>query len=256
MWRILSKQPVRLLNARISDEGLIHMTINRGASIFAVAARKLFASPAFAADVLYVKAAHLIVDPSQPAISPGALVITDGSSRLPAPRRGARRRAAARSRPLTVMPSLARRSHASGRRRAAAAAGPADAARDAGLRGARRAASVASALCSACRDACARHDRLPRRRDQERDRRWADSRSAHRSGRASAVDHRGARRFLRRSRTPGSARSVHAALRLRRSPADAEKAVQLQIKFGARVIKLMASGRRRVAARLARPTRI
>jgi imidazolonepropionase-like amidohydrolase len=36
------------------------------------------AAPARAADVLYVKAAHLIVDASQPAISPGTLVITDG----------------------------------------------------------------------------------------------------------------------------------------------------------------------------------
>ncbi len=38
----------------------------------------LCAAPVHAADVLYVKAAHLIVDASQPAISPGALVITDG----------------------------------------------------------------------------------------------------------------------------------------------------------------------------------
>lgn len=36
------------------------------------------APAAAAADVLYVKAAHLILDPSQPAIGPAALVITDG----------------------------------------------------------------------------------------------------------------------------------------------------------------------------------
>lgn len=36
------------------------------------------AAPARAADVLYVKAAHVILDASQPAVSPGAVVITDG----------------------------------------------------------------------------------------------------------------------------------------------------------------------------------
>jgi imidazolonepropionase-like amidohydrolase len=36
------------------------------------------AQPAHAADVLYVKAAHVIVDATKPPISPGAIVITDG----------------------------------------------------------------------------------------------------------------------------------------------------------------------------------
>ena len=35
-------------------------------------------APVQAADVLYVKAAHVILDASQPAVSPGAIVITDG----------------------------------------------------------------------------------------------------------------------------------------------------------------------------------
>jgi len=38
----------------------------------------IVAAPALAADVLYVKAAHVIVDAAKSAISPGALVITDG----------------------------------------------------------------------------------------------------------------------------------------------------------------------------------
>jgi len=47
-----------------------------GLLLFAIATT--WTRPAHAADVLYVKAAHVIVDASRPAISPGALVITDG----------------------------------------------------------------------------------------------------------------------------------------------------------------------------------
>jgi imidazolonepropionase-like amidohydrolase len=47
-------------------------------SVLFLAAGVLCALPARGADVLYVKAAHLILDASQPAMSPGALVITDG----------------------------------------------------------------------------------------------------------------------------------------------------------------------------------
>jgi imidazolonepropionase-like amidohydrolase len=53
-------------------------TLVRRASLVFLAAAAIGAAPARAADVLYVKAAHLIVDASQPPISPGALVITDG----------------------------------------------------------------------------------------------------------------------------------------------------------------------------------
>jgi imidazolonepropionase-like amidohydrolase len=49
---------------------------NTGVLLLAIVA--ICAPPAHAADVLYVKAAHVIVDASQPAISPGAIVITDG----------------------------------------------------------------------------------------------------------------------------------------------------------------------------------
>jgi imidazolonepropionase-like amidohydrolase len=47
-------------------------------SIVVLAAAVLLPSPARAADVLYVKAAHLVLDASQPAVGPGAIVITDG----------------------------------------------------------------------------------------------------------------------------------------------------------------------------------
>jgi len=47
-------------------------------SIVVLAAAALLPSPARAADVLYVKAAHLVLDASQPEVGPGAIVITDG----------------------------------------------------------------------------------------------------------------------------------------------------------------------------------
>jgi len=47
-------------------------------SIVVLAAAALLPSPARAADVLYVKAAHLVLDVSQPEVGPGAIVITDG----------------------------------------------------------------------------------------------------------------------------------------------------------------------------------
>jgi imidazolonepropionase-like amidohydrolase len=47
-------------------------------SIVVLAAAVLLPSPARAADVLYVKAAHLVLDASQPSVGPGAIVITDG----------------------------------------------------------------------------------------------------------------------------------------------------------------------------------
>jgi uncharacterized protein (TIGR03118 family) len=73
--------------------------------ILAIAA--LTVSPVQAADVLYVKAAHVIVNAGQPAVSPGALVITDGivtaaGANLPVPP-GARQIDLGG---LTVMPSL------------------------------------------------------------------------------------------------------------------------------------------------------
>src|SRR5579872_6449342 len=84
---------------------LMRITYRR-ASILAVAAAAL-ASPASAADVLYVKAAHVIVDASQPPISPGALVISDGVivavGPTVEPPEGARRLDLG---PLTVMPSF------------------------------------------------------------------------------------------------------------------------------------------------------
>lgn len=65
------------------------------------------AAPAHAADVLYVKAAHLILDATQPVVSPGALVVTDGvvtaaGANVPVPA-GARQLDLGS---LTVMPSL------------------------------------------------------------------------------------------------------------------------------------------------------
>ncbi|HEX3703748.1 MAG TPA: hypothetical protein VHU82_10470 [Vicinamibacterales bacterium] len=55
----------------------MRITFGRSALV-ALTLAAIGAAPARAADVLYVKAAHLIVDASQPAISPGTLVITDG----------------------------------------------------------------------------------------------------------------------------------------------------------------------------------
>jgi len=46
-------------------------------SIVVLGAAVLLPSPARAADVLYVKAAHLVLDASQPEVGPGAIVITD-----------------------------------------------------------------------------------------------------------------------------------------------------------------------------------
>jgi len=76
-----------------------------GLLLFAIATT--WTRPAHAADVLYVKAAHVIVDASRPAISPGALVITDGvvtaaGANVTAPP-GARQLDLGA---LTVMPSL------------------------------------------------------------------------------------------------------------------------------------------------------
>ena len=82
------------------------MTTTGRATILALAA-VLLSSPVFAADVLYVKAAHVLLDPSQPAISPGAIVITDGTvtaaGATVAPPAGARQMDLG---PLTVMPSF------------------------------------------------------------------------------------------------------------------------------------------------------
>jgi len=82
------------------------MTTTCRATILALAA-VLLSSPVFAADVLYVKAAHVLLDPSQPAISPGAIVITDGTVTAVggnvAPPAGARQMDLG---PLTVMPSF------------------------------------------------------------------------------------------------------------------------------------------------------
>src|SRR5512140_1530187 len=66
-----------------------------------------WAGTATAADVLYVRAGHLVVDAAQPAISPGGLVITDGvvtaaGANVTAPP-GARQLDLSA---LTVMPSL------------------------------------------------------------------------------------------------------------------------------------------------------
>src|SRR5262245_13692596 len=53
------------------------MTVLRGVFV-GLAAVAAVSAPARAADILYVRAAHVIVDASLAAVSPGAIVITDG----------------------------------------------------------------------------------------------------------------------------------------------------------------------------------
>jgi imidazolonepropionase-like amidohydrolase len=65
-----------ILVRRLVENSHMQMRTCRISMLLAMAA--LCAGPARAADVLYVKAAHLIVDASQAPISPGAIVITDG----------------------------------------------------------------------------------------------------------------------------------------------------------------------------------
>jgi imidazolonepropionase-like amidohydrolase len=243
MWRILSKQPVRLLNTRISDKGLIHMTINRGASILAVAAA-LFASPAFAADVLYVKAAHVIVDPSQPAISPGALVITDGivtavGGAVAAPA-GARQLDLG---PLTVMPSFVdAHTHLAGGAPRAQPGEPTPLATPAyAALAAQRSVASALSLGVAAMRVLGTTDFLD-----------VAIRNAIDDGLIPGPHIVPAAHPLSiiGGHDDFSPQPYHLAPRdlytplygYVASPADAEKAVQLQIKFGARVIKLMASG--------------
>ena len=208
------------------------------------AAAALHASPARAADVLYVKAAHLIVDVSQPAISPGAIVITDGV--VTAAGAGLAVPAGARVLDLgglTVMPSLLdAHTHLAGgapkahEGRPTPLATPAYAALQAQK-------SVASALQQgvAAMRVLGTSDFLDVSIAAAIDDGVIPGPHVIPAAHPLSIDggHDDFAPLPYTIDTPDLYTPLHGYVS---SPADAEKAVQLQIKFGARVIKLMASG--------------
>jgi imidazolonepropionase-like amidohydrolase len=219
------------------------MTINRGASILAVAAA-LFGSPAFAADVLYVKAAHVIVDPGQPAISPGALVITDGvvtavGAAIAAPA-GARQLDLG---PLTVMPSFVdAHTHLAGGAPRPHPGEPTPLATPAyEALAAQRSAASALSLGVAAMRVLGTTDFLDVAIGNAIDDGLIPGPhivpAAHPLSIIGGHDDFSPQPYHLDPRDLYTPLYGYVA-----SPADAEKAVQLQIKFGARVIKLMASG--------------
>lgn len=202
------------------------------------------AAPARAADVLYVKAAHLIVDASQAPISPGALVITDGVVTAA----GANLAVPAGARVLdlgglTVMPSLLdAHTHLAGgapkphEGRPTPLGSPAYAAL-----GAQK--SVASALDQgvAAMRVLGTSDFLDVAIAAAIDDGLIPGPHVIPAAHPLSINggHDDFAPLPYTIDTPDLYTPLHGYVS---SPADAEKAVQLQIKFGARVIKLMASG--------------
>lgn len=221
----------------------MRMPTGRGASILAVAAA-LLASPAFAADVLYVKAAHVIVDPGQQAIGPGALVITDGivtavGANLAAPS-GARQLDLG---PLTVMPSFVdAHTHLAGGAPRPHAGEPTPLATPAyAALAAQRSVALALSLGVAAMRVLGTTDFLDVAIGHAIDDGLIPG--PHIVPAAHPLSIIGGHDDFSPQPYHLDPRDLYTPLYgYVTSPADAEKAAQLQIKFGARVIKLMASG--------------
>jgi imidazolonepropionase-like amidohydrolase len=221
------------------------MRINVGRSSILLCGLAAFtASPAQPADVVFVRAARLIVDASQPAISPGALVITDGvvtaAGANVTPPAGARQLDLGA---LTVMPSLLdAHTHLAGGSPKAQPGEPTPLATPgyAALQ-AQHSVNAALTLGVAAMRVLGTSDFLDVAIKNAIDDGLIPGPhiipAAHPLSIIGGHDDFAPLSYtldLRDLYTP-----LHGYIS---SPADAEKAVQLQIKFGARVIKLMASG--------------
>ena len=216
----------------------------KATSLLLLAAAALCARPARAADVLYVKAAHLIVDASQPAISPGALVITDGvvtaaGANVIAPP-GAREIDLGA---LTVMPSLIdAHTHLAGGAPKAHPGEPTPLATPgyAALQ-AQKSVNAALMLGVSAMRVLGTNDFLDVSIAQAIDDGVIPG--PHILPAAHPLSIIGGHDDFAPLPYTLDVRDLYTPLHgYVSSPADAEKAVQLQIKFGARVIKLMASG--------------
>jgi imidazolonepropionase-like amidohydrolase len=201
-------------------------------------------TPARAADVLYVKAAHLIIDASQPEVSPGALVITDGvvtavGTNIQVP-------AGARTIDLgsvTIMPSLVdAHTHLEGGApkpqpdQPTPLATPAYAA----LQAQHKVAAALSLGVAAMRVLGAANFVDVSVKNAIDD---GVIPGPHLITAGHALSVPGGRGDLRPLPYTFDMRDFYTPLNgFVSSPADTEKAVQLQIKYGARVIKLLASG--------------
>jgi imidazolonepropionase-like amidohydrolase len=219
------------------------MTAQDG-TLIAAALATLLGSPALAADVLYVKAARVIVDPSQPALSPGALVITDGIVTAVGtnvtPPAGARQLDLG---PLTVLPSFVdAHAHLAGGAPRPQPGEPTPLATPAyAALAAQRSVASALTLGVAGMRVLGTSDFLDVAVRNAIDDGLIPGPhvipAAHPLSIIGGHDDFSPQPYHLDPRDLYTPLYGYVA-----SPADAEKAVQLQIKFGARVIKLMASG--------------
>jgi imidazolonepropionase-like amidohydrolase len=201
-------------------------------------------APVHAADALYVKAGRLIIDPTKPAITPGAIVITDGivtaaGANVTAPD-GARRLDLGG---LTVMPSLIdAHTHLAGGAPAAQPGQPQPLATPAyaALR-AQKSVELALKLGVSAMRVLGTSDFLDVAIKHAID--DGTIPGPHVIPAAHPLSIVGGHDDFAPLPYTIDAANVYTPLHgYVGSPADAEKAVQLQIKYGARVIKLMASG--------------
>jgi len=220
------------------------MRISASHGTMIVTAAVLLGSPASAADVLYVKAAHVILDPSQPGIGPGALVITDGivtdaGTNVAAPA-GARQLDLG---PLTVLPSFVdAHTHLAGGAPRPQPGEPTPLATPAyAALAAQRSVASALSLGVAGMRVLGTTDFLDVAIRNAIDDGLIPG--PHVVPAAHPLSIIGGHDDFSPQPYHLDPRDLYAPLYgYVASPADAERAVQLQIKFGARVIKLMASG--------------
>jgi imidazolonepropionase-like amidohydrolase len=201
-------------------------------------------APVHAADVLYVKAGRLIIDATKPAIAPGAVVVTDGvvtaAGANVTPPDGARRIDAGG---LTVMPSLIdAHTHLAGGAPGAQPGQPQPLATPAyaALR-AQKSVELALKLGVSAMRVLGTSDFLDVAIKHAID--DGTIPGPHLIPAAHPLSIVGGHDDFAPLPYTIDAANVYTPLHgYVGSPADAEKAVQLQIKYGARVIKLMASG--------------